>query len=483
MHVGEVPGALRQSEADITDLQDDIFGLKIRGSPKEDGSIDKNSNFMRAPRIIPPRMPYDPTHPTKIWDRIRFRRSLTLTRSRDNHLSPGGAEATARSTGSSLRSSIAESAFGAAQHSSFHSLDVKSFHYQGSFWPARGLPETKPSRATRHLSLPGTKWSFVELSTGSSEYQLGHTELALSLLDSSNGANGTSVRLAMISAFSSYERNLIKLIVDLPFSLLGCPLSLSRPFDSRLTRLVFGLKPYSAYFIPRTCILDQHVARPADVRVHAQHVQMVSILLNFSLRNALEIPRDIAPANLADVTLFLELAQCSPLSREQDGHVLNNNVCTLPYWDCRESYGLAEFASRAFILQSSHGMVPSSNRLFFPRRKLSGNLFLSRVDNTLDVLEADNFHQLSTNCRRFSARRLALVLSVRPLILLLYGLIVMGSGYLHLAILRIFNISHASMPLMLLPPVLAALRLASSTSYGGEGAGYMGAGAEDSEEL
>ncbi|KAJ7676172.1 hypothetical protein B0H17DRAFT_1140036 [Mycena rosella] len=174
MHVGEVPGILPRSEADIMDLQDDIFGLKIRGSPKEGGSIDKNSNFMRAPRIIPPRMPYDPTHPTKIWDRNRFRRSLKLTRSRDSetnrHLSPGGAEATARSTGSSLRSSITESEFDSAQHSSFHSLDVKSFHYQSSFWPARGLPKTKPSRATRQFSLPGTKWSFVELSTGSSEY-------------------------------------------------------------------------------------------------------------------------------------------------------------------------------------------------------------------------------------------------------------------------------------------------------------------------
>jgi hypothetical protein len=84
MHVGEVPSALQRSEAHITVLQDDMFALKIRGSPKDGGSIDKNSNFMRVPRISSPRMPSDSTHPTKIWDGICFRHSLKLTCSRDS---------------------------------------------------------------------------------------------------------------------------------------------------------------------------------------------------------------------------------------------------------------------------------------------------------------------------------------------------------------------------------------------------------------
>ncbi|KAJ7868405.1 hypothetical protein B0H14DRAFT_2572424 [Mycena olivaceomarginata] len=96
------------------------------------------------------------------------------------HLSSlvGGANATVRSTGSSLRPLITESEFGSVPQSSFQSLEVQSFDFQGSFWPVYELPETRLGHASaRQFSLPDTKWSFVNLSPENSDYQPKHTEL------------------------------------------------------------------------------------------------------------------------------------------------------------------------------------------------------------------------------------------------------------------------------------------------------------------
>ncbi|KAJ7788581.1 hypothetical protein B0H14DRAFT_2628098 [Mycena olivaceomarginata] len=194
MRVGKLPSILPQSKVDIAVPHDDIFGLKIRVSPKEGGSTHNNSNFMRAPRISSPHIPSalpkrHHTHPTEIWDRTHHRRLPKLTRDSElnNHLSlvVGGSEATARSSGSSLRSSITESKFGsvprALQQSptSFDLLNAESY-YQGLLWLARGPLETKLGSATRQLRLPGTRCHpLVGLSTVKFMHQSGRrAELA-----------------------------------------------------------------------------------------------------------------------------------------------------------------------------------------------------------------------------------------------------------------------------------------------------------------
>jgi hypothetical protein len=130
-----------------------------------------------------------------IGDRTHHRRLQKLTRDSElNHYSSlvvGESETTARSTGSSLRSSITESKFGSVSRAlqqsptSFDLLNAGSY-YQGSLWLARGPLETKLGSATRQLRLPGTKRSFVELSTGNSEHQPEHGELVHSSCVSMN---------------------------------------------------------------------------------------------------------------------------------------------------------------------------------------------------------------------------------------------------------------------------------------------------------